>query len=110
MLGNASIRHSFGLYKLSNVILLSVNLAFALLDIWRSSFSWAITQEKGLHSTTGEPFIWAIAVVPVLAVVFLINAPWGLLILRRKQWDSGRLWIAVGVIWLVAIAIDFAHH
>lgn len=110
MLSNSSLAARFGLTQRSNLILLFLNLAGALLYVWRSSFSWAIPQEKGLNSTTGEPFIWAIAILPVLAVALLVNVPWGVMILRRKEWSSGRLWIAVGAIWLIAIAIDFAHH
>ena len=110
MLSNSSIVERFGLTQRSNIILLILNLVGALLYIWRSSFSWAIPQEKGLNSTTGEPFIWAIAILPVLAVALLVNVPWGVMILKRKQWSSGRLWLFVGVIWLIAIAIDFVHH
>jgi hypothetical protein len=77
MFSNSSIAVRFGLTQRSNIILLILNLVGALLYIWRSSFSWAIPQEKGLNSTTGEPFIWAIAILPVLAVALLVNVPWG---------------------------------
>ena len=110
MLSNPSIAAKVGLTQRANAILLAVNLAGAVLYVWRSSFSWAIPQEKGLNSTTGEPFIWALAVVPVLVAALLVNVPWGIVILKRKQWSSGRLWLLVGLIWLTAIAIDFAHH
>src|SRR5258708_7428339 len=110
MLNNSTIAIRFGLTQRSNVILLVLNLAGSVLYLWMSSFSWAIPEEKGLNSTTGEPFIWAMAVLPILAVALLVNVPWGILILRRKQWNSVRLWLFVGLIWLIAIAIDFAHH
>lgn len=110
MLSDSSITARFGLTQRANAILLVINLAGALLYVWRSSFSWAIPQEKGLNSTTGEPFIWAIAILPVLAVALLINISWGVMILRQRQWSSGRLWLVVVAIWLIAIAIDFAHH
>jgi hypothetical protein len=110
MFSDSSLAARVGLTQRANAILLGVNLAGALLYVWRSSFSWAISQEKGLNSTTGEPFIWALAVLPVLAVALLVNMSWGVMILRQRQWSSGRLWLLVGLIWLVAIAIDFAHH
>jgi hypothetical protein len=110
MLSNPSIAAKVGLTQRANAILLAVNLAGAVLYVWRSSFSWAIPQEKGLTSTTGEPFIWALAVVPVLVAALLVNVPWGIVILKRRQRNSGRLWLLVGLIWLAAIAIDFAHH
>jgi hypothetical protein len=110
MLSDSSIAAKVGLTQRANVILLVANLIGASLYVWRSSFSWAIPQEKGLNSTTGEPFIWALAVIPVVAVALLVNVPWGVMILRRRQWDSGRLWLLVGIVWLAAIAVDFAHH
>ena len=110
MFGESSIIARFGLKQRANVVLLVINAAGALLYVRRASYSWAIPQEKGLNSTTGEPFIWAIAVLPVLAVAFLMNISWGVIILRRRQWSSSRLWLFVVVIWLVAIGIDFAHH
>lgn len=110
MFGGSSTISGFGLKQRANVILLVINVAGALLYVWRASFSWAIPGEKGLDSTTGEPFIWAIAVLPVFAIALFMNVSWGVMILRRRQWSSGRLWLFVVMIWLVAIAIDFAHH
>jgi hypothetical protein len=110
MLSDSSIAAKVGLTRGANVILLAANVVGASIYVWRSSFSWAIPQERGLSSTTGEPFIWALAVVPVVAVALLVNVSWGVMILRRRQWDSGRLWLLVGLIWLAAIAVDFAHH
>ena len=57
-----------------------------------------------------EPFVWAIALLPVVAVALAVNIYWGGMILMRRDWSSGRLWMIVGVIWLIAVAIDFAHH
>jgi hypothetical protein len=100
----------FGLTRRANAILLVVNVVGAMLYLWRTSLSWAIPEEKGLNSMTAEPFIWVLAALPVLAIALVINVAWGVIILRQRQWNSGRLWLAVATIWLVAIAIDFAHH
>jgi hypothetical protein len=110
MFGDSSIITKFGLKQPTNVILVFINVAGALLYVWRASFSWAIPQEKGLSPTTGEPFIWALAVLPVFAVALLINMSWGVIFLRRRQWSGVRLWLFVAAIWLAAIAIDFTHH
>jgi hypothetical protein len=76
----------------------------------RASLSWTIPQEQGLDSATGEPFIWAMAVLPILAVFLLLNLTWGTLILGYRKWRSGRLWLLAVLIWPAAIAIDFVHH
>ncbi len=110
MVSDSSVVVRFGLTQRANVVFLIANLVGTLLYLWLSSFSWVIPEEKGLNSMTAEPFIWAMAVLPVVAVAFLINLCWAAIILRRRQWSGGRLWLAVAVTWVVAIAIDFAHH
>jgi hypothetical protein len=110
MPADSSLVAKIGLKQRTNAVLLVLNVAGALLYIWLSSFSWVIPAEEGLHSLTGEPFIWAMAVLPVLAIALVINLSWGVMILRRRAWSGARLWALVAVIWLLAIAIDFANH
>jgi hypothetical protein len=96
----------------TNTALLILNLVGAFLYLWWASHAWAIPQERamGIHSITGEPFVWASGVVPIWAVFLLLNATWGTLILRRRQWRSGRPWLLVVPVWLIAVVIDYAHH
>jgi hypothetical protein len=77
-----------------------------------ASRAWAIPEERalGLNSTTGEPFVWAISVFPIYAVFLLLNCVWGIRLLRRHDWRSGRFWIATFGLWVGAVVIDFAHH
>ena len=110
MFSDSTIIGRLGLRTWQNIALLIVNLVGASLYVWLTSHSWALPQEKGLNSTTGEPFLWAMAVVPTLTVALLIDVPWGVIILKRKHWSSGRLLLFVGVIWVIAIAIDLVHH
>jgi hypothetical protein len=96
-----------------SVVLLVLNALGAFAYIARTSRSWRIPQEQeqGLDSITGEPFIWAAAALPILAVFLLLNLTWGALILGYRQWRSVRLWLLLpALIWLAAIAVDFAHH
>lgn len=93
-----------------NVVLLVLNVIGVVRYVVRASLSWAIPQEQGLDSATGEPFIWAIAVLPILAVFLLLDLTWGAVIVGFRQWRSGRLWLLSALIWLAAIALDFVHH
>jgi len=75
-----------------------------------ASYAWAIPQEDGLHATTGEPFVWALGVLPIFASFCSLGFIWGVAIAVRRQWQSGRLWLSAACIWVIAVAIDFAHH
>jgi hypothetical protein len=94
------------------VVLLVLNFIGAIVYVCLASRSWAIPQERGLHSETGEPFVWALSVVPIFAIFFVINVVWGALILAlaRKRWHSGIFWLLSIPIWLAAVVLDFAHH
>jgi hypothetical protein len=91
------------------LLLLNVIGAFAYLI--RASSAWAIPQERetGIHSITGEPFVWFLAIVPIVAFFFLLNVVWGAVIVRR-QWQAVGFWLLTALVWLGAVAIDFAHH
>jgi hypothetical protein len=93
-----------------NLVLLLANFVGAMIYLIASSYSWALPQEHGLASTTGEPFIWALGVLPIWAFFLLLNLIWGAIIAGRKQWRSGRLWLVTGCIWIASVAVDFAHH
>ena len=91
------------------LLLLNVIGAFAYLI--RASSAWAIPQERetGIHSITGEPFVWFLAIVPIVAFFFLLNVVWGAVIVRR-QWQAVGFWLLTALVWLGVAAIDFAHH
>jgi hypothetical protein len=95
-----------------SLALLIANVIGAIVYVARASHSWVIPEERalGLHSQTSEPFIWAIYVLPILTVYALVNLIWGVVILWRRQWRSGRYWVGAGLIWVIAVVIDFAHH
>jgi hypothetical protein len=94
----------------TDYVLLAFNLIGTMVYVRLASFSWAIPQERGLHSQTAEPFTWFLTVAPIVAIFFLVNVIWAVLILVRRQWRRGYLWLATALIWLVAGVIDFAHH
>jgi hypothetical protein len=77
-----------------------------------ASPSWAIPEERaaGIQSITGEPLIWALSVWPILALFLLLNLSWAAVVIAKRRWDDGCLWLITPLIWLVSISIDFAHH
>ena len=93
-----------------SLALLVLNAIGAIAYVFWASPSWAIPEERGLHSTTGEPFIWFLGTLPVVAIFFVLNLAWGALIVARRHWRSGRFWLLAALCWLVAVSVDFAHH
>jgi hypothetical protein len=95
-----------------SVALLALNFVGAVVYVVSASRAWAIPQERelGLHSVTGEPFVWALSVFPVCAVFLVLNLMWGVFILDRKRWRSGIFWLLTIPIWVASMVIDFAHH
>ena len=78
--------------------LLILNLIGAIVYVALASRSWAIPQEVGLDSETGEPFVWALSVLPIFAVFSVMNVTWGAFILARRQWRGGSLWLLAALI------------
>jgi hypothetical protein len=87
--------------------LLALNFIGAIIYVFASSHGW---RQPEVDSVTGEPFIWAIYVFPIWALFLLLNLVWGAFVVARRQWRSGIWWLTTIPIWLVAMAIDFAHH
>ncbi|WP_246410496.1 hypothetical protein [Granulicella aggregans] len=81
-------------------------------DIAASRGGWKIPEEvaAGINVTTGEPFIWFISILPIVAAFFVINVTWGVCVLRRQRWKAGLYWIIAAAVWLGAVVIDFRHH
>ena len=93
-----------------SLALLLANVVGTIIYLLVASYGWAIPQERGWHATTGEPFIWALGVMPVWAVFSLLNLSWGAIVAARRQWRSGRLLLVTACVWVIAVVIDFAHH
>jgi hypothetical protein len=104
-------RRNFAAQRWS-VVLLVLNFIGAVVYVVAASKGWVIPQEGelGLHSVTGEPYVWALSVFPICAVFLILNLTWGVFILARKRSQSGIFWLLTIPIWLVAVVIDFAHH
>jgi len=95
-----------------SIVLITANVVGAVIYLFAASHGWVIPQERAarLRPVTGEPYVWALYVLPVCVVFFVLNVTWGAFILARKEWRTGVPWLSTIPIWLVAVAIDFAHH
>jgi len=90
--------------------LLALNIVGAILYDWRTSLAWVTPADRELNSNGAAPFVWFAAALPIVVVFFLLNVSWGTLLIWRRDWRSGRSWLMLLPVWLVAIAIDFYHH
>ena len=95
-----------------SLTLFIANLLGAIAYVHAASPSWAIPEERaqGVHSVTGEPFIWALGALSIFAGFSLLDFLWGAYICAKRKWQSGYIWLATLVIFLIAVWIDFAHH
>jgi hypothetical protein len=88
------------------MLLLIANVAGAVEYVFAASDGWRDPQIP----VTGEPFIWAISVLPICGVFLLLNVTWGIFALTRRNRMRAVWWLMTVPVWLAAIAIDFAHH
>jgi hypothetical protein len=56
-------------------VLLLANALGAVIYVLRARQAWVIPEEaaNGIHTITGEPFLWAAAALPVWIVFLVIN-------------------------------------
>ncbi len=95
-----------------SIALLVANVIGAILYVFAASRgAWAIPAERaaGIYTTTGEPFVWFLSILPIVAIFLVINVAW-VVILARRRWNGGRFCLLAAIVWLAAIVIDFAHH
>jgi hypothetical protein len=100
-------------FSAPSIVLLLLNVVGSIFYVVAASRGgWAIPEERaaGIQTTTGEPFIWFLSILPIVATFFVINVTWGAVILARRQYKVGPFWLLAAVVWLGAVVIDFAHH
>jgi len=77
-----------------------------------ASMTWAIPAERaaGINSVTGEPFIWALGVLPIWALFVVANLAWAVARRRRPVAQNLVIALAVSGVWVAAFAIDYLRH
>jgi len=93
-----------------NTALLAANVIGAFVYLKEASQAWLPPDLRGMDAIAGEPVVWATRAVPVFFLFLLIDVIWGVSMLVRPQWQSGRLYATVWLVWIIAIAVDFWHH
>jgi hypothetical protein len=73
-----------------------------------SNGGWAIPQEReaGIHSITGEPLVWHLSDCCIfLCAELRLGSSY-----RSPTMAGLGFWLLAALVWLGAVAIDFAHH
>jgi hypothetical protein len=100
-------------FSTQSTALLLANVFGAVFYVFAASRGgWAIPEERaaGTYTVTGEPFVWFLNILPVIAIFFVINLVWGVRIITGRDRCGSLLWLLTAAIWIVAVIIDFAHH
>ncbi len=108
---NAERRRPLG--PRTTAALVGANALGIALYLWGAAHAWAIPAERaaGITVITGEPFIWAGFVLPVLTVFGVVDALWAFrALVPLPRLRDARVGLVVAAAWAVAIAFDFAHH
>ena len=106
----ASIDHPAGgfMERLSKIFM-AANVVGIAISLILASRGWRILQEREMISLAGESFVCVLA-LPTLGVFVLIDAAWGVFLLRNKNQKGVLWWALIAVSWFVALGVDFSHH
>lgn len=76
------------LRRRATLAVITANVLGAIMYVVEASSSWAIPEERaaGIYSITGEPFVWAFSVWPVLTLFILLNLVWAGVLISRRRW------------------------
>ena len=92
LLPNIPLNHSRASSKKRlTAVFLIVNAAGMTSYLMLASRGWRILEEHAAIPVTGEPFVWALA-LPVLGVSLVVDAVWGVLLVRQRMGKEWRGW------------------
>jgi hypothetical protein len=92
-------------------LMLTLNSIAAVIYVVVASKRWLSSQERAVGiQPTGEPFVWFFTAVPIFAIFVLVDFIWAIRIVVRRRWRHTTPWLVSGLIWSIALWIDFAHH
>jgi hypothetical protein len=99
----------------ANLSIVLANVLGAAIYLWFSVPLWApaeLANEPG--AGVGDPIIWGFTALPTLALFVLVNFVWllwaGTMFFVRRRWLVKIIYLAVPVLWVVTLFVDFSHH
>lgn len=93
-----------------SIVLLIANIVGVFVYVSRAKFGWVTPEDHELNAITGEPFIWFMAIFPVVALFVVVDVAWTYLVIVSRQRRQRYFLLLTAAIWLIGISIDFAHH
>jgi hypothetical protein len=58
----------------------------------------------------GEPFVWSIAVFPIIICFVALNGSWVIFLCIKRDWRAVYEALLCLPPWVLAVWIDFSHH
>jgi hypothetical protein len=87
-----SISRKSAIARFIPVTLFLSNVIGAFVYVIRASMGGWVDPRTGPASVSGEPFIWFLAILPVVVFFFALNLAWMIVIVRRR-WRGVGLWL-----------------
>jgi len=92
-----------------------VNVLGALAYLFVAQQFWADPALRDVPGAgAGDPIIWVLEALPILATFILGNFIWALYefgrFLLKRRVNLGFMYLSIPVVWAVAIYIDYSHH
>ncbi len=92
-----------------SVFMLLANVTGAALFLRVSSFEWSDPREIALgiaSRNAGDPIIWGLTALPILALFALVILAWGIWLVCKKDKENSWFWIGSTVMWFAVLLFN----
>ena len=86
--------------KATQLLLVWINTLGIIAFVYLASREWPPPDQRGLPGAAGDAIVWTITVFPVIAIAFILNIAWLMLVFTHRK--KGKMKLQM-VVWLVAI-------
>lgn len=101
--------------SITNAAAVLLNLVGAVTYLAISVPLWATPELAGIPGAgSGDPIVWGLTALPVLAFCFLLNIVWMIwgvtvfLVTRKSPIKVVHLFVPI--LWIIVVYTDFSHH